>query len=287
MSFLDGFRDLRKHVSKHGHGREACARLLTIVSDSATMLKSLRRVSLTSSVVGKQYFSWEAGSRLSRAVNCELYESAQDWLQVVERILRNDRSGLTDKEITASLYAGAVCFCAATDLLKERDQKTPGTFFEYYSAALLHAVTGVHPVTSLDVLNLDLATKLPTDLVFNLGMNKAKLHVPVKTSTRERIIQVWAHQRVLDGAYGTGRFLGCPIILGETKTDTRRGIVTEICLPDQWQLYQMHIAQLWQVVYLDLPEPYRSLNDSFPCVSVISAGEFLRESGILDTRILR
>jgi hypothetical protein len=85
---------------------------------------------------------------------------------------------------------------------------------------------------------------LPTDYVFDLGPNRAKFHVPVKTSTRERMIQVWAHQRVLDGVCGTGRFLGIPIILAETKTGRKKREVIEICLPDQWRIYQMHIAQL-------------------------------------------
>jgi hypothetical protein len=60
---------------------------------------------------------------------------------------------------------------------------------------------------------------LRTDFVFDLGPNRAKFHLPVKVSTRERVIQVWAHQRVLDGVYDTGRFLGTPVILGQFVDD--------------------------------------------------------------------
>jgi hypothetical protein len=49
-----------------------------------------------------------------------------------------------------------------------------------------------------------------------LGDGKNRIHLPVKTSTRERVIQAWAHQRVLDGVYGVGRFKGVLVALAET-----------------------------------------------------------------------
>jgi hypothetical protein len=111
----------------------------------------------------------------------------------------------------------------------------------------------------------------------DLGPRKAKFHLPIKTSTRERVIQVWAHQRVLDGVYGTGRFLGTPVILAETKTDSKSKKVVEICLPDQWLIYQMHIAQLKRVYYLDVPVPYARLAGAFPRLYVRAFGDFFHE----------
>jgi hypothetical protein len=105
----------------------------------------------------------------------------------------------------------------------------------------------------------------------------------VKTSTRERVIQVWAHQRVLDGVYGTGRFLGTPVILGETKTDRRKREVIEICLPDQWRIYQMHIAQLKRIYYLDVPATYEKLSEVFPPLNVKPLGHFFFEADTLPT----
>jgi len=109
--------------------------------------------------------------------------------------------------------------------------------------------------------------------VFDLGEEKPKFHLPVKTSTRERIIQVWAHQRVLDGVYGVGRFLAMPIILTETKLDSKKLEVVEICLPWQWRLYQMHIAVLWNVCYLDAPNAYLDLDTKFPRIGVSTLGD--------------
>lgn len=119
--------------------------------------------------------------------------------------------------------------------------------------------------------------KLPTDFIYDLGVNKPKLHVPVKTSTRERVIQVWAHQRVLDGVYGVGRFFGMLACITETKLDKKKLEVIEICLPDQWQLYQMFIAQLKRVYYLDIPEKYAYLSTVFPKINVKPFGEFFKE----------
>jgi hypothetical protein len=124
-------------------------------------------------------------------------------------------------------------------------------------------------------------TTLPTDFVFDLGQGQPKFHLPVKTSTRERVIQVWAHQRVLDGVYGSGRFLGTPVILAETKTDSVKRSVIEICLPDQWRIYQMHIAQLKRVYYLDVPTAYEALNNVFPPLNVAPFGRFFHETAAL------
>ena len=126
-------------------------------------------------------------------------------------------------------------------------------------------------------------TTLPTDFVFNLGDERPKFHLPIKTSTRERVIQVWAHQRVLDGVYGTGRFLGTPVILAETKVETKKRDVVEICLPDQWRIYQMHIAQLKRIYYLDVPAVYERLNHVFPPLHVVPFGDFFHEVGELSS----
>ena len=193
---------------------------------------------------------------------------------------------MSSREITVVLYSSAIAFCASLDVVSRGDQKTPGTFFEYLCAPLLTACLGVSPQRSLQVLNLDLETKLPTDFIFDLGANRPKFHVPVKTSTRERIVQVFAHQRMLDGVYGIGRFLGLPMVLTETKTSSVGGEVVEICLPDQIMLYHLHVAQFWKLVYFDVPNAYRCLAASFPPVPVIEVGEFFHPAGPLAELLL-
>jgi hypothetical protein len=248
----------------------------------ARFLAKLERVELRSLVPEKQYFAFSNGKKLSRAVNKSLFTTdAAHWKVFCERLGRKDWQGLDVLQTTRIVYSVAVAFFCFVDLTKEGDQKTPGTFFEYLIGHLFAWRLGINPTTRLPVLNLDMETTLPTDYIFNLGKGRAKFHLPIKVSTRERVIQVWAHQRVLDGVYGTGRFLGTPVILTETKTDKAKREVIEICLPDQWRIYQMHIAQLKRIYYLDVPVTYERLNAVFPPLNVKPFGLFFAEADTL------
>ena len=201
-------------------------------------LAACERIALESKVAGKSYFLFANRIARSRPINIDLFDSGNDKaFGIFRRILEGKRHELTSAEITRSIYIVAMTCCAGRDVSSKGDQKTPGTIFEWLCAAIVRACLNVNPVRALQVLNLDMKGDLPTDFVFDLGAEKPKFHLPVKTSTRERIIQVWAHQRVLDGVYGVGRFLAMPIILTETKLDSKKLEVVEICLPWQWRLY--------------------------------------------------
>lgn len=239
---------------------------------------------LKSLVPEKEYFAFALGKKLSRAVNKGLFvPDPAEWEAFRKASAATPVPDMEPERITRIIYSVAGSFFCFIDLTKEGDQKTPGTFFEYLIGHLFAWRLGVNPKTRLPVLNLDMQASLPTDFIFDLGANRAKFHLPVKVSTRERVIQVWAHQRVLNGVYGTGRFLGTPVILTETKTDKKKREVIEICLPDQWRIYQMHIAQLKRIYYLDLPASYAKLNEVFPPLSVKPFGHFFAEADILPT----
>jgi len=242
-------------------------------------LLSLGRRTLLSQIPAKTYFSFDYGKKYSRAVNEKLYLNDDTLIdEFWKQLYQNSLHSISAAEITQACYTIAISFCCMIDLLKERDQKTPGTYYEYFIGCLFSRQFGIIPSSQLEVLNLDMKSKLPTDFIFDLGENNPKFHVPVKTSTRERVVQVWAHQRVLDGVYGTGRFLGLLSCLSETKLDHRTYQVIEICLPDQWRVYQLFIAQLKRIYYLDTPIRYEALNNIFPKIHVKSLGEFFHET---------
>jgi hypothetical protein len=251
------------------------------IQECITWLDQKDREDLVSHVPTKEYFAFQLNTKTSRAVNKGLFLTTKSlnaiWNKFNKAINDKNYQGLNRSDITKAIYTASIGFCACIDLLKEGDQKTPGTFFEYLIGHLFSSRLGTNPTKRLDVLNLDMKSSLPTDFVFNMGVNRPKFHLPIKTSTRERVIQVWAHQRVLDGVYGTGRFLGTPVILTETKTDKKKREVVEICLPDQWRIYQMHIAQLKRIYYLDIPDAYDKLNKVFPPLNVRPFGDFFFE----------
>ncbi|MFY9234852.1 MAG: hypothetical protein WAO58_10395 [Fimbriimonadaceae bacterium] len=237
------------------------------------------RIELKSLVPGKQYFAFSktrAGKKLSRSVNAYLFDpdASENMAKLedgtLERLSADVRSKL--------LYTVAASIFATIDLLKERDQKTPATSFEILCGHLLGRAFHVNGRTQIEVLHLEEERgTLPTDFIFDLGPRKPKFHVPVKTSTRERAIQVFAHQRVLDGVHGMGRFTGLLVAFAETKLDHKRREVVEICLPRQWQLYHAHIAQMARFYYFDVPAKYAALADGEPPMAVKEFAEFFDE----------
>lgn len=266
--------------------KDVTSALQEVYLEARSYLILLNKVALSSDTPSKTYFAFQHsdGRKLSRAVNENLYSADPTIaLTFFDGIRNNNIKAQNSDEITKACYTIAISFCSCVDMLKSSDQKTPGTFFEYFMGHLFAVQFGIAPRKSVDVLNLDMRASLPTDFIFDLGKNRPKFHIPVKTSTRERAVQVWAHQRVLDGVYGTGRFLGLLSCLSETKLDHRTNVVSEICLPDQWRIYQLFIAQLKRIYYLDTPEKYEDLNKLFPSIHVKPFGEFFFESDKLSS----
>ena len=269
------------------HGNEGQAFIYDIIQElfniSSEILKPANEVALKSMIPGKEYIGFELGTRLSRAINKNLFAVPDSYVaDFLQKIKTNQIDSFSAEDITKICYKIAISFCAAIDVIKSNDQKTPGTYFEYLMGQFFSSNLGVRPRKQVDVLNIEnLNTRLPTDYIFDLGIGRAKYHVPVKTSTRERVIQVWAHQKVLDGIYGTGRFLGLLTCLSESKVDHKKFEVTEICLPDQWRIYQLFISQLKRIYYLDLPNKYAEMNTWYPPIHVQPFGTFFKEQAKL------
>jgi len=278
-SLLDKYDDLKASSLKCAFSPDMTALIGDLYSGCLSFLDSMNREKLISKVDNKSYFAFSNGRKLSRAINTDLYEpSFEYWQKLSKAMVKNDISAFSSQSINKILYTMAISFCASVDLIKDGDQKTPGTFYECFIAYFFSWRVGVEPVKSIQILNLDgQDTRLPTDLIFNLGTQLHKFHVPGKTSTRERSIMLWAHQKVIDGVYGVGRFMGTPVLLAETKVDKSKKEVVEICLPDQWRVYQLYIAKLSRIYYLDVPASYKKLNEDFPPLNVKPFSDFFFE----------
>lgn len=253
--------------------------------------------------VGKTYFYFSDGKKHSRPVNQSLfeagYQSATDYsgkpVQIEKEVstnkidwfLHNLKNNNIKKQsaddITSALYAISMEFCCSTDLITSNSQKICGTYFEKLIGHIYSRYLDVAPSSTQYACELDSTSiKIPTDFIFNLGPNLPKFDVPVKTSTRERCVEVWAQQRILDGAYGAGRFLGLLTCISEAKMnsenkDHSKWKVDDVCVPNQWINYQLFIAQIKRAYYLDVPNRYAQLNNSFPKIHVKKFGEFFFE----------
>lgn len=240
---------------------------------------------------GKSYVVFTENGKYSRPVNIDLYNDglSKDYtgLSKVDIFWNNLRVNnvvaQSAEDITSALYVIAIGFCCCADLLGS-GQKIAGTYFEKLIGHLYAKHLGTEPVNQMMACELDdVSIKIPTDFIFDMGRMKPKFHVPVKTSTRDRVVQVWAQQRVLDGAYGVGRFLCLLTCISETDFDKEKMKVNDICVPGQWINYQLFIAQMKRAYYLDVPNRYDELNNGFPKIHVKKFGEFFHEvNGLTD-----
>jgi hypothetical protein len=79
---------------------------------------------------------------------------------------------------------------------------------------------------------------------------------------------------------GTGGLT--PAGLRKIRTDVRAKLLytaaMSYCLPDQWAMYQMFIAQMHRVSYLDPPEKYLPLSRWYPFIQVKHFASFFDEA---------
>lgn len=240
-----------------------------------------------STAVGKNYivFSNSTG-KYSRPVNIDLYNAGcsinSSGVKIVDEFWTNVRTHSIELQgahtITAALYTICMNYCCCADLISGVKSNS-GDYFEKLVGHLYSMHLNVAPTNQMNAVELDgESISLPTDFIFDLGAGKPKFHIPAKTSTRERVVEVWAQQRVLDGAFGVGRFLCLLTCIGETNFYRSDMSVAITCVPNQWINYQLFISQIKRAYYLDVPEKYDELNHRFPKIHVKEFGEFFHEA---------
>ncbi|EGA2714203.1 type II site-specific deoxyribonuclease, partial [Salmonella enterica] len=180
----------------------------------------------------------------------------------------------------------------AFDLWKKGSRKTPGTVFEIYIAALLkvmlpNEIFSKH-IPLIDQINSDEELTDPasvsTDVVIKSGENVNRgVVIPLKITTRERIVQPFAQQRILDSYFGNGVFNSFLACISETQQDKINRKVNHICVPGTIRLYQKYLSNVAGMYYCDIPERYlqADLTDIIP---VKSMGEFLLDINNFFTR---
>ena len=240
-----------------GAVREA---LVATVHRSVDFLESAERVPERSRVPDKSYeaFRSDVGT-VSRVFNTSLYD-ADACLDQLEAILTGGLGSRGPSDITRTLYTAAMSFCCANDI-ESRNQARGrgGKYFEYLVGNIMATALEVRGVARIEAVNPELARGLNPDHLFELGEEGALIHLAVKISTRERIVQPWAHQRILDGAYGTDRIKGVMVFLHETNR--LKTCIQETCTPARLRQYQMFVARIHALYYFDPPRPYLDLAD--------------------------
>jgi hypothetical protein len=195
------------------------------------------RVDLVSKVPGKQYFAFgkrNGRGAVSRPANVQSFvtdtkDVAKQW-----RAWAKGKGDANEWEKMS--YTVALAPCLAMEMFDRQNKKGPATYFECLIGHIFAKTLGVNPRKQASLPVSGRTVRLTMDFLFD-RKDGVRVHLPVKMSTRERVVQAWAHQRMLDKAYGTGTYKGIMVLFAETKLDSRSHEVVEICVPDQWLAY--------------------------------------------------
>jgi len=247
---------------------------------------------------------------VTRPVRPDLFlENAADFLQQHDAFiasLRNEpQSWTAEQKLTASrvIYTAVMSVACCYDLWRRSSRKTPGTFLEILIAGILQKLLPGSVFTK----HVPLATFLPddeiqatageeanldddstsseeasagggvsTDLVIGVLGRPGGIVVPLKITTRERIVQPFAHQRILDSACGVGVYQSLLVCMSETQLDDRTKTVKQVCVPGTIKLFQKYLAPLSGIYYCDIPQRYAA-DDMKGIISVKSVGDFFED----------
>jgi hypothetical protein len=243
---------------------------------------SCLQVSLKSLVPGKEYISFatkDNPAALARPANRALFtldeELVKDgWLSWVTA------SPADRKQLGKMVYTVALAPCLAFELFDRQNKKAPATYFEVLIGHLFARALGTNPDTKVSLPVCGKNMRMTMDYLFEEHANRPKIHLPVKMSTRERVVQAWAHQRVLDAAYGEGIYRGIMVLFAETKLSLKTREVVEICVPDQWIIYQSLLSKMKRIYYFDMPDRYGALTKTHPnLIEIKRFDEFFGEIG--------
>lgn len=253
-----------------------------IIDLAVTSLRFLstkcEQVTLNSSVPGKNYISFARNNVVARPANRDFFVVDP---QVITRDWQSWLSGIPNAEnFRRMFYTVALAPCLAMELFDRNNKKGPATFFECMIGHIFARSLGIEPTKHATLSVSGRSVRMTMDFLFEPAGGSFNIHLPVKISTRERVVQAWAHQRLLDSAYGSGRYKGIMVLFSETKLDSRNHEVVEICVPDQWLVYQTLLSKMERIYYFDVPVRYQELTNKFPSIIQIKPfQEFIAETG--------
>jgi hypothetical protein len=282
MPIIALYNSLKSKANQNLLSKEVTEGIVQITIIALGHLRGFIKKPIVSSIVGKRYFVFQSGAKISRPINEDLFLDviSDEYYQL---FIEMDVVQIPLADAQKVLYTLGMAYCAARDIAGTQDKKSPSIFFEIFIGNIFSRVYNSLPKSQVLVDLDEFKTTLPTDYIFHPEGKHIKIHLPIKLSTRERSIQAWAHQRVLEGMYGVGRYKGVMVVLAETNYVAKNNSVVEVCLPDQWRLYQLYISKMTRIYYLDIPKKYEELVLKFPYIEVKPFYEFFIEKDLLVT----
>jgi len=244
---------------------------------SVRCLAKLEAVAAWHQLSGGVYCTLTVGNEHSRPLRRDMFqlngtEFQCDWTQMIQEIDAPNRRINMDTAITnRTLYTALMSFSACFDIWKRSSRKTPGTFFEVIIGSLLSRLLPAY-TRSKHVIIPNEIENVSTDIVFTKA-GAPGLVLPVKITTRERIVQPFAHQRILESVFGADIYRSVLICCSELQLAGTTA-VREVCVPGTLRLFQRHLAKMTGIYYLDIPRRYQE-SDVTAHIPVRSLGTFL------------
>jgi hypothetical protein len=258
----NAYSKLKSQCNKDWGSKETGNAILDIVQLSLSFLESQSKmVDLISRVPNKNYISYSFNGIIARPANKSFFMRDHSNIPTLWDSWQNNS---VSNEVKAQLlYTMALAPCLVMELFDRQNKKGPATYFECLIGHIFSKTLKVNPRKQVCLPVHGKNVRMTMDFLFEYG-GSSQLHLPVKMSTRERVVQAWAHQRLLDSAFGTSSFKGIMVLFSETKLDAKSLEVVEICVPDQWLAYQSLLSKMNRIYYFDIPERYQILTNSFP-----------------------
>ncbi|WP_158151267.1 type II site-specific deoxyribonuclease [Pantoea ananatis] len=244
------------------------------------------------------YYAFQYNGDFSRPVRPDLFISESDeFLSLFEKLLiklpcinaswSSEDSHIANKVI----YTSVMSVSCAFDLWKKGSRKTPGTFFEILMAAILKIVLPDEAFSKhiplVDTLNVEEeniassseeleSSSVSTDIVIKNSRDTVGAVIPLKITTRERIVQPFAQQKILDSYFGRGKYNSFVACISETQQVKNKNKVNHICVPGTIRLYQKYLAKISGIYYCDIPERYL-MQDLTSVLPVKSIGDLFKD----------
>ena len=282
QSLAAKYKKLKKIAGSDLKSPAVGALLFNMAEEGSSILwHECQKLGMTSKVKGKEYIAFKSGDRMSRPFNSALYLEDSSALELASEFI-NCPTTLSAEEATRAAYTISMSVIGANEV-SGVGRKASATFFEVLIGHMVATSLGMNPSKKVKMPENPRAL-LPTDYVFDLGPGKPKIHLPIKTSTRERVVQAWVHQLVLKTIFGSKVYRGMLVVISETKGASKTQVVTEICIPGQIKLFQSRIVELDRMYYLDPPQQYLALSNAEPTpIEVRPFGDFFAEVKKLTT----
>jgi hypothetical protein len=278
-AFLKSFSELKTQydsglpsMDQFGDFGTSCLKLLagiTLIHQGSTMLLGSK----------KDYVAYEINGVRSRPIRSDLYIPDPDIFEKewVKFASNSDNSDLdaSCKRANTVIYTLIQSFSGLIDIYKPGSRKTPGTLFEMIVGVVLVNFSGLKMAKQIPVPGEKFM--VPTDIVLLQppDISKPNLVIPTKITTRERIVQPFVHQRILDEVFGPDKYKSVLVMVSELQRDDegRKGL-NEICVPNQIGMYQKYLGHLSGMYYLDIPHSY-VVSDFSKTIPVRTLGELI------------